>query len=56
MVYVLNMDGRPLMPTTRHGKVRWLLKNNQAKVVKKSPFTIQLLYATKEYTQPIVFA
>lgn len=47
------MDGRPLMPTTRHGKVRWLLKNNQAKVVKKSPFTIQLLYATKEYTQPI---
>ena len=53
MVYVLNMDGRPLMPTTRHGKVRWLLKNNQAKVVKKSPFTIQLLYATKEYTQPI---
>ena len=53
MVYVLNMDGRPLMPTTRHGKVRWLLKNHQAKVVKKSPFTIQLLYATKEYTQPI---
>ena len=53
MVYVLNMDGRPLMPTTRHGKVRWLLKHHQAKVVKKSPFTIQLLYATKEYTQPI---
>ena len=23
MVYVLNMDGRPLMPTTRHGKVRF---------------------------------
>ena len=22
MVYVLDVDGKPLMPTTRHGKVR----------------------------------
>lgn len=26
MVYVLNNDGQPLMPTNRHGKVRRLLK------------------------------
>jgi len=25
MVYVLSIDGKPLMPTERHGKVRRLL-------------------------------
>ena len=27
MVYVLNKDGQPLMPTNRYGKVRHLLKS-----------------------------
>ena len=53
MVYVLNMEGKPLMPTVRHGKVRHLLKDKKAKVVRRDPFTIQLLYETTEYTQPI---
>lgn len=53
MVYVLSMEGKPLMPTNRHGKIRRLLKEGKAKVVKVKPFTIQLLYQTKEYTQPI---
>lgn len=53
MVYVLNRDGIPLMPTRRHGKVRKMLKNGQAKVVKRCPFTIQLLYYTTNYTQPV---
>ena len=53
MVYVLNKDGIPLMPTKRHGKVRRMLKNGQAKVVKRCPSTIQLLYDTTNYTQPI---
>ena len=53
MVYVLNKNGKPLMPTERHGKVRHLLKNKQAKIVKKCPFTIQLLYDSDEYLQPI---
>ena len=53
MVYVLGKNGQPLMPTDRHGKVRRLLKNNKAKVVKKCPFTIQLLYETTNYTQEI---
>ena len=52
-VYILNQDGKPLMPTRRFGKVRRLLKSNQAKVVKRKPFTIQLLYQTTEFTQPI---
>lgn len=53
MVYVLNVDGTPLMPTTRYGKVRRMLNRNQAKVVKRNPFTIQLLYKTTYNTQPI---
>ena len=53
MVYVVNKDGKPLMPTERHGKVRRLLKEHKAIVVKKVPFTIQLLYETTEFVQPI---
>lgn len=53
MVYVLNIDGQPLMPTERHGKVRRLLKGGKAKVIKRCPFTIQLLYDTTDFTQPI---
>ena len=53
MVYVLNQEGKPLMPTNRHGKVKHLLRSGKAKVVKRTPFTIQLCYETKEYTQPI---
>lgn len=49
MVYVLDIDGQPLMPTSRHRKVRKLLNSHLAKVVKRCPFTIQLLYqSTKE--------
>jgi len=53
MVYVLSIEGKPLMPTKRHGKVRRLLKQHLAKVVKTKPFTIQLLYETTSYTQNI---
>lgn len=53
MVYVLDVNGDPLMPTDRHGKVRRLLKSKKAKVVKRTPFTIQLLYRTNKYTQPL---
>ena len=53
MVYVLDIDGQPLMPTSRHGKVRRLLNSNLAKVVKRCPFTIQLLYQSTKETQPV---
>nr|MCR5608593.1 RRXRR domain-containing protein [Lachnospiraceae bacterium] len=33
MVYILNQDGQPIMPTNRHGKVRHLLKDGKAKVI-----------------------
>lgn len=53
MVYVLDIDGQPLMPTARHGKVRRLLNSRLAKVVKRCPFTIQLLYQSTKEIQPV---
>lgn len=53
MVYVLNMNGQPLMPTGRHGKVRHLLESGKAEVVRRCPFTIRLLYESTGYTQEI---
>lgn len=55
MVYVINQNGHPLMPTNRHGKVKHLLNENKAKVVKRCPFTIQLLYAPSKgsHTQKV---
>lgn len=53
IVYVLNKDGKPLMPTNRCGHVRILLKQNNAKVVNTNPFTIRLLYDTSHIVQPL---
>lgn len=46
-VYVLDKNGQPLMPTKRFGKVRRLLRDKKAKVVRSCPFTIRLLYEPK---------
>ena len=46
-VYVLDMNGQPLMPTSRFGKVRRMLRDKKAKVVKRCPFTVRLLYEPK---------
>jgi len=52
LVYVLNMRGKPLMPC-KSRKARILLKQGKAKVIRRSPFTIQLLIATGETVQSI---
>lgn len=54
VVYVLSKEGNPLMPTTRGGHTRILLKQGKARVVSTNPFTIQLLYETANVTQPLV--
>ena len=54
MVYIQDIDGKPMMPTTRHGKVRRLLKDSKAVVVNTCPFTIKLMYKTSGYKQEIV--
>ena len=53
MVYVISKDGKPLMPTERHGKVKHLLRRKEARVVKAKPFTIQLLYDVPGYVQDV---
>src|SRR5256886_12449384 len=51
-VYVLNCHAEPLMPCQPR-KARLLLKAGKAKVVKKVPFTLQLLYGSSGYKQEI---
>ena len=51
-VPVLNMRGKPLMPT-KPAKARHLLEQGKAKVVSRKPFTIQLKYSTGETKQPV---
>ena len=53
-VYVQDVSGKPLMPTTRYGKVRRMLKDGRAEVVTRLPFTIRLLYEPEtKVIQPI---
>ena len=51
-VYVLNMYGEPLMPC-KPRKARKLLEEEKAKVVNRTPFTIQLLYGSSGYKQQV---
>ena len=53
MVYVLNRYGEPLMPTTRYGRVRRLLRKGLVVVVDYRPFTIQLTYDTPNGVQEV---
>ena len=53
MVYVLDIQGNPLMPMEQHGKVRRFLRDGRAHVVRLMPFTIQLNYESTIYKQPV---
>ena len=53
MVYVLNKEGKPLMPCT-NAIARLLLKQGKAKVKRTCPFTIKLLEETTGYNQEVV--
>lgn len=53
MAYVLNKYGEPLMPTTRYGRVRRLIRKGLAIVVDYRPFTIQLTYSTPNGVQEV---
>lgn len=51
-VYVLNKNGKPLMPC-KPAKARHLLEQKKAKVVSRKPFTIQLLWDCEHNTQSV---
>ncbi len=52
LVYIINKHGQPLMPC-KPQRARKLLKEKKAKVVKRAPFTIQLLYGSSGYKQSV---
>jgi len=52
LVYVINKNGNPLMPC-KPAKAKHLLRDGKAKVIKRTPFTIQLLWDCEENVQPI---
>ena len=53
VVYVLDREGKPLMPTKRSAWVAYALKHGDAKVVRREPFTIQLLRDSAHYLQEV---
>ena len=53
VVYVLDREGKPLMPTERTAWVAYALKHGEAKVVRREPFTIQLLRDSTRYLQAV---
>ena len=53
VVYVLEQNGKPLMPTKRFGHVRRMLKAGQAKAISTKPFVIQLQYKSTDFVQPL---
>jgi len=52
MVYVLNIQGNPIMPC-KEAKARKLLRDNLAIVVKREPFTIQLVFECENQVQDV---
>lgn len=52
LVFVINTHGEALMPCSQK-KARILLKEKKAKIIKYEPFTIQLVYGSSGYKQPI---
>ncbi len=52
-VYIVDKHGSPLMPTTRFGHVRKLMKAGKAVPISNDPFTIRLKYESTHYTQPV---
>ncbi|MCB9638886.1 MAG: HNH endonuclease [Myxococcales bacterium] len=52
-VFVQNQHGVPLMPCSP-AKARRLLRTGKAKVLRRTPFTLKLLYGCSGYKQPVV--
>ncbi len=52
LAYIRNFHSEPLMPC-KPQKARKLLEEGKARVVSRTPFTIQLLYGSSGYKQPV---
>lgn len=56
LIYVLDVEGNPLMPSNRFKHFRLLIKDNKAKIISYKPFIVQLLYDSTHYTDELTFA
>ena len=53
-VFLLDKSGEPLMPCRNSGRIRILLKEKKAKVVRREPFMVQLLIEVRrKHKEPI---
>lgn len=53
-IYLIDMNGNPLMPCRSSAFIRCKLKSKEARVVRRKPFTVQLLYPVRNcYKQDI---
>ncbi len=52
IVYVISLNGEPLMPTVQQHS-RKLIRKGRAKVIRRNPFTIRLLCASGSKTQSV---
>ena len=55
LIYVLDKNGKALMPTRRKRHVAKMLDKGEAKIVSHVPYTIQLLRESTHYTHPLCF-
>ena len=53
LVYVLSKSEKPLMPC-KPARARHLLRDGEAKVIRRTPFTIQLTIESTEHVQEVV--
>lgn len=53
LVFIHNKENKPLMPC-KPSKARKLLKEGKAKVIRREPFTIKLLFGSSNYVQTII--
>ena len=53
LAFILNRHGKPLMPC-KPQKAKKLLKLGKAKVVRRSPFTIKLIYGSSGHKQKLL--
>jgi hypothetical protein len=53
LVFILNKNGKPLMPCS-FKKSKQLVLEGKAHVIKRSPFTIQLIYGSSGYKQETI--
>lgn len=52
-IYIIDKNNKPLMPTERRKMVFRLLDENKAKVKRRNPFTIKLLFETTDLIQKL---